>query len=241
MPVLFVLLVACGSPGVDDEPLRIHFVSGSAEYESEASLHQLQRVLSEDYDHISVTASWGEDSGDRLPGIEALAEADLLIVFTRRMVLPVEELGYIRAHFAAERPVIGIRTASHAFQGYLEMDSEIFGGSYAGHGDDEPTDITLAAGAARHPILPDVVPWSRADKIYRNPELGPRAEALLYANGRTSGLHEPVAWTNRYGDSGRAFYTSMGFPADFENENFRNLLMNAIEWTTGRDLKRKER
>jgi type 1 glutamine amidotransferase len=44
-----------------------------------------------------------------------------------------------------------------------------------------------------------------------------------------------VAWTNRYGDSGRAFYTSLGLRGDFENANFRDLLVNAIEWTTERN------
>lgn len=232
------LLVLAGQALADHEPLRVHIISGSAEYESEASLRKLQRMLEGQYEQVTVTASWGQDSGSHLDGIAALAEADLVIIFTRRMALPEDQLRYVRAYFDAEKPAIGIRTSSHAFQDFLEMDAEVFGGSYSGHGDDEPTVVSIAEGAARHPILRGVEPWTRGDKIYRNPQLGPKTEPLLYGTGANSGMREPLAWTNRYGGAGRAFYTSMGLPADFENDNFLAMLVNAIEWTTGSALKR---
>ena len=40
---------------------------------------------------------------------------------------------------------------------------------------------------------------------------------------------EPVAWTNRYGDS-RVFYTSLGHRDDFQNAEFRKLLVNTVFW-----------
>ncbi len=220
---------------IGDE-LRIHLISGSAEYESEPSLRDLQRELEENYAGITVTASWGRDAGDHLPGIGDLADADLLMVFTRRMELPEEQLDIIRGHVEAEKPVIGIRTASHAFQDFLEMDSEVFGGDYSGHGDDESVKVTITEGAEDHPVLKNVEPWSRPGKIYHNPDLGPRTTRLLDGTGLDSEISEPLAWTNRYGERGRAFYTSMGMPGDFENANFRKLLFNAIEWTAGREL-----
>ncbi len=216
--------------------LSIHLISGSAEYESEPSLRALQRTLEDDYEDIVVTASWGEDAGDHLHGICALAEAELVIIFTRRMELPDEQLEYIRSHFEAEKPAIGIRTASHAFQDYLEMDEEIFGGDYSGHGDDEPTEVEIMEGAEDHPILEGVDPWTRPGKIYHNPDLGPETTPLLWGTGLDSGIEEPLAWTNDYGENGRAFYTSMGMLEDFENENFRAMLFNAIEWTTDQSL-----
>lgn len=216
--------------------LSIHLISGSAEYESEPSLRALQRTLEDDYEDILVTASWGEDAGDHLHGICALAEADLVIIFTRRMELPEEQLEYILGHFEVEKPAMGIRTASHAFQDYLEMDEEIFGGDYSGHGDDEPTEVEIVEGAEDHPILDGVEPWTRPGKIYHNPELGPETTPLLWGTGLDSGIEEPLAWTNDYGENGRAFYTSMGMPEDFEDENFRTMLFNTIEWTTGHTL-----
>ncbi|MES2694805.1 MAG: hypothetical protein V4773_15135 [Verrucomicrobiota bacterium] len=39
---------------------------------------------------------------------------------------------------------------------------------------------------------------------------------------------------NEY-NGGRVFYTSLGVPEDFKDENFRRLLLNAINWTARRD------
>ncbi len=236
-PFLALLLLAPLLAPAGDKPLTIHLISGSAEYESEPSLRQLQRTLEDDYRDILVTASWGEDAGSHLHGICVLAEADLMIVFTRRMTLPEEQLQVIRNHVAAEKPVVGIRTASHAFQGYLEMDPDVFGGDYSGHGRNETVAVTISDEGEGHPLLKGVAEWTRPGKIYRNPDLGPNTTPLLYGTGDNSGIHEPLAWMNRYGENGRAFYTSMGMTEDFENENFRTLLFNAIEWTTGRELK----
>ena len=44
----------------------------------------------------------------------------------------------------------------------------------------------------------------------------------------------PATLVNDY-NSGRVFYTSLGVPEDFQDENFRRLLTNAVFWTTRRD------
>jgi type 1 glutamine amidotransferase len=204
---LLSLSTGCSST---DESLHIHFISGSEEYQSEQSLAELQKILTENFTNVTITASWGEDAGDDLPDLEQLADADLMLVFTRRMTLPEDQLTIIRNHTNAEKPVIGIRTASHAFQDYLEFDAEVLGGDYDGHGDDEPVELTLADGAENHPILEGVELWDRPGKIYHNASPGPNTDILIYGEGLESGIHEPLAWTNIYGRSGRAFYTSMG-------------------------------
>ncbi len=50
-----------------------------------------------------------------LPGIEQLGDVDLLIISVRRRTPPPEQLAVVRKLVAAGTPVIGIRTASHAF------------------------------------------------------------------------------------------------------------------------------
>jgi type 1 glutamine amidotransferase len=219
-----------------DESLHIHFISGSDEYQSEQSLAKLQQILEENFTNVTVTISRGEDAGDDLSGLEQLADADLMLVFTRRMTLPEDQLAIIRNHTDAEKPVIGIRTASHAFQGYLEFDAEVLGGDYDGHGDNEPVVLTFADGAESHRVLEEIEPWERPGKIYHNASPGPNTDILIYGEGLESGIHEPLAWTNIYRRSGRAFYTSMGLPSDFENENFLQMVINAISWTTEREL-----
>jgi hypothetical protein len=46
--------------------------------------------------------------------LDALKNADLLLLFARRMKLPEDQMKLIRAHWEAGRPIVGIRTASHA-------------------------------------------------------------------------------------------------------------------------------
>ncbi|MEX0778767.1 MAG: ThuA domain-containing protein [Balneolales bacterium] len=235
---LLMLITGMGiahPPIEDDDSLHIHFISGSEEYKSEESLKELKQKLEQEYEEIKITASWGQDAGDNLPNISLLDEADLMLVFTRRMTLPEDQLEYILQHIEAEKPVIGLRTASHAFQGFLQLDPLIFGGDYDGHGDEEPVTLSIAEGS-EHPILNGVETWNRPGKIYLNPNLGPNTEVLVIGEGLDSGVNEPMAWTNHYGHNGRAFYTSMGLPSDFDNENFLQLLTNAIAWTTDQEL-----
>jgi len=47
--------------------------------------------------------------------VEALRDADLLVLFSRRRFLPEEQMAAVRAHLNAGRPLLGIRTANHAF------------------------------------------------------------------------------------------------------------------------------
>lgn len=218
------------------DTLRIHFISGSEQYESEKSLKMFKQKLENDYKFIKVTASWGEDAGDDLPNIEQLADADIMLVYTRRMKLPEDQLAYIKQHVEKEKPVIGLRTASHAFQGFLEFDNQILGGNYSNHGPEEPMKLSYAEGAENHSVLSNVKLWGRPDKIYFNPDLGQNSTVLLYGRGADSDVNEPMAWTNRYGKNGRSFYAGMGYPTDFENESFINLLINAIEWTSQRKI-----
>jgi type 1 glutamine amidotransferase len=50
-----------------------------------------------------------------IPGLEALATADLMLIFTRFRDLPDEQTKHIANYIEAGKPVVGIRTATHAF------------------------------------------------------------------------------------------------------------------------------
>ena len=236
MPAMVHAVPPTGS--AEKDRLHIHFISASEEYMSEPSLKKFGQLLEERYENVRITSSWGKDAGSDLPDIAELENADLMLVFARRMTLPESQLHYILQHVELEKPVIGIRTASHAFQDFLELDEEVFGGDYDGHGDDEQVKVIMAEGMEQHSLLDGVASsWRRPDKIYHNPEPGPGTEILLFGEGLDSGYFEPLAWTNLYGERGRAFYTSMGLPEDFESENFIRLILNAIEWTSGQQLR----
>jgi type 1 glutamine amidotransferase len=217
-------------------PLRVVMLSASGEYDSDASTAAFKAYLESKYD-VKCTILLGKEKGTGVEGLEALDAADLMLVFTRRVTLPDDQLARVRKYCDAGRPVVGVRTASHAFQNWLEFDRDVLGGNYKGHyGAGPKADVTLAEGAKDHPVLAGVRPFSSAYSLYRNTGLA--KDVTLLASATSDGKTEPVAWT-RLHNNGRVFYTSLGGPDDFKDENFRRLLVNAIFWTTGREAKEK--
>ena len=57
-----------------------------------------------------------------IPGLENLQAADLMVIFTRFRALPDEQMQYIDNYLKSGKPVIGIRTSTHAFN-FLKVDS----------------------------------------------------------------------------------------------------------------------
>lgn len=206
--VLMVSVVVLGTPAWaadDSTPLKIHFISGSNEYKSEESLKAFKKELEEKY-RVEISASWVKDGAKELSDIGYIPQADLLIVFARRMKLAKEQMAVIREHWETGKPVVGIRTASHAFEkdDSQTFDRNVLGGNYLGHFGGEPVKVSTAVKAADHPVL--------------------EGKDVTHA----------VTWVNEY-NRGRMFYTSLGVPGDFEDEDFKRMLVNAIFWTTRRD------
>jgi len=193
-----------------------------------------------------------EDDPHALAEFTSLDDADVLLISIRRRVLPEAQLQLIRKYIAAGRPVVGIRTASHAFSlrgdkeapaGYAlweGFDPEVLGGHYTGHhSNDTRTAIRVAPGAAKHPILAgvDLREFSGNGSLYRVSPLAKSTTPLLI--GSIPGHpDEPVAWTNTSAGGGRVFYTSLGHPKDFESPAFRRLLKNGILWAVGTNAPR---
>jgi len=108
---------------------RIVLVAGDEEYRSEEALPQLARILSTHHGfHCTVlfsidptTGAIDPDKRDSIPGLAALDTADLLVLFTRFRRLPDEDMRHIVEYVERGKPVIGIRTATHAFA--YEQDS----------------------------------------------------------------------------------------------------------------------
>jgi type 1 glutamine amidotransferase len=153
-----------------------------------------------------------------------------MIVFARRMTLPEEHMKTIRAHWEAGKPVIGIRTASHAWgaDDNAVFDRRVLGNHYQGHYRDERTVVTNVAAQNSHPVLNGVHPFT-SRRLYKAGELAPTATALQIGD-KGEGRHV-VTLVNEY-KGGRMFYTSLGVPEDFRDQNFRRMLMNAIYWCT---------
>jgi len=62
-----------------------------------------------------------------------------------------------------------------------------------------------------------------------------RSTKLLLTGTIPNKEAEPVAWTNIY-KKARVFYTSLGHPDDFNNPQFRRLLINAVFWAMNKPV-----
>jgi hypothetical protein len=102
---------------------HVVLVSGDEEYRSEEALPQLAKILALRHG-FKCTVLFAIDrkdgtinpnQNDNIPGLEALKAADLLVLFTRFRDLPDEQMRYIVDYVESGRPVVGLRTATHAF------------------------------------------------------------------------------------------------------------------------------
>ncbi|MCA9123743.1 MAG: isochorismatase family protein [Planctomycetaceae bacterium] len=187
-----------------------------------------------------------DNDRNRIPGLEVLNDADIALISVRRRTLEPERLKIVRNFVAAGKPVVGIRTASHAFSlrnmsapeglaDWPEFDAQVFGGHYTNHhGNKLLATISTVDGSGEHPILHGVtgVPFRSGGSLYMTSPLAPETSPLL--SGSVEGQpSEPVAWTFTRGDGGRSFYTSLGHRDDFENIESVRLLANGIHWAAG--------
>lgn len=181
-----------------------------------------------------------------VPGIEVINSADVLLVSVRRRVLPESQLAIVRRFIESGKPVVGIRTASHAFSlrdnapppeghaAWLNFDPEVLGGHYTGHHGDGPAVKIEVAGETAHSILRGVE-WSQLvgkGSLYKVNPLAISATPILMGTIPET-PSEPVAWvyTNRFG--GRVFYTTLGHTGDFAQPAFGQLLLNGVRWAAG--------
>jgi hypothetical protein len=103
---------------------HIVLVSGDDEYRSEEGLPQLARILSTRHG-FQCTVLYAIDPKDgtirpdlhtNIPGLEALDTADLMVLLIRFRDLPDSQMKHIVDYVESGRPIIGLRTATHAFE-----------------------------------------------------------------------------------------------------------------------------
>lgn len=228
-----------------DHRIRLAMLIAEDEYKTEETLPNFAaRHLGQQF---SITTVFGSET-DRasIPGIEAITHADALLVSVRRRPLRAQDLQVLRDFVARGKPVIGIRTASHAFSlrdkkpseslaQWPEFDAQVFGGSYTNHYSDSlKVSVEFAPDAGSHPILHgwQFDGFSPGGSLYKTAPLAAGSHVLL--NGKLpSEPVQPLAWTFIRGDGGRSFYTSLGHTADFDQPQFSALLSAGIHWACG--------
>jgi type 1 glutamine amidotransferase len=209
---------------------RIVIAIGEDEYHAKETLPAFAKTELEEKLHCQCVILQSDDKAN-LPGLEALKEADLLIMFLRRRTLPEEQLKQFKDYFDSGRPVVALRTSCHAFQNWLEFDKLVLGCHYANHyAGQGKIDIYRVDKEAQNPLLRGINAngFVSSSSLYRVLPLAETCRPLLMG-AWTNKPPEPVAWTNQY-KGGRVFFTSLGHPDDFKLPEFRQLLSNGVQW-----------
>ena len=235
--------LAPGLPGGAPKPagkpagkLKVLLISGAFEYKSDASLEGFQKHLEANYDVECKRAFAKAEKDKDFPGLEQLAACDVAIFFTRRLQIEGDSLAHVKKYVESKKPIVGIRTASHGFQNWLEMDKLILGGDYKNHfGQNVECEVKIEPKAKDHPVLKGVTEFKTKGGLYKNPNVADDVTVLL--RGSIPKESEPVAWV-REKDGRRVFYTSLGTPDDFQDPNFIKLVVNGLAWSTKMDLKK---
>jgi type 1 glutamine amidotransferase len=164
-------------PGVGK---RIVLISGDDEYRSEQALPQLAKILSERHGFettvlFSLDAATGEivpDKHGNIPGLETVDKADLIVMLMRFRDLPDAQMKHIVDYVEAGKPIVALRTATHAFEiktsptyskwswNSKEWDGgfgrQVLGETWINHHGKHTIQSTRAmfvAGQEKHPIL----------------------------------------------------------------------------------------
>jgi type 1 glutamine amidotransferase len=161
-------------------------VSGDEEYRSEEALTQLAKILAKHHGFACTvlyaidpaTGTINPETLDNIPGLEALRTADLLVIATRFRNLPDTQMKEIDDYLKSGRPVVGLRTATHAFKvppdrAYARYSFDATGEpmpqgfgrhvlgetwvSHHGHHGHESTRGVIAPAAKDHPIVRGIV------------------------------------------------------------------------------------
>ena len=212
-------------------------------YEAHRTIPEFAQRLREQHDfQVTVLLGEGPREAFHFPNLEVITQADLLIIFCRRVALPHAQLDLIKNYLKAGKPVVGLRTANHAFsvredvhdghQAWWDFVPEILGCENKGYGPaTEGTDVAIVPSAVRHPVLKNVTPatWHSKGNVYLvSPLLDKNAIILL--TGTVNNKVEPIAWTRKTEKNSRVFYTSLGYPDDFNLPHFCTFLINGIHW-----------
>jgi type 1 glutamine amidotransferase len=207
--LVFTLLLFADWLTFDGKGKHIVLVSGDDEYRSEQAMPQLGRILSKHHGFKTTVLFALDPDGtvnperkDNIPGLEALKTADLMILFTRFRDLPDDQMKHIVEYVEAGKPIVGIRTATHAFDvkpgktyekwGWKNKEwdggfgRQVLGETWVAHHGKhkiQSTRARFAPGQEKHPILKGIRDgeiWGPTD-VYTvaNPLPGDSAPLLL--------------------------------------------------------------
>jgi type 1 glutamine amidotransferase len=161
---------------------HIVLLAGDDEYRSEDLIPQLAKIAAVHHGFkCTVLFAINKDDGtidpstqDNIPGLEAVKDADLMVMFLRFRELPDEQMKHIIDYTNSGKPIIALRTSTHAFNYRKRRNSPyakysfrsgdpkggygrlVFGETWISHygkHQRESTRGVIAEGMEQHPIV----------------------------------------------------------------------------------------
>ena len=244
----------------DDTRPVIAFIMAESEYRADQRLpefaHELLLKKNVNCEFAMGKPIMEGEGRHNIENLQILEDASLAVFFVRRRALEPSKMAIIKNYVESGKPVLGIRTASHAFDpkgnvpregggieaakgkvddflaNWTEFDKDILGGNYQGHHGhlEKGTEITPVPGMETNSLLKGVDPngFTSPNWLYKNrPLRSDNAQVLLL--GTIPGQpSEPVYWVNK-NQYGKAIYTSLGHWDDWKIESFKNLMFNSVD------------
>ena len=102
---------------------KVVLIAADDEYRSEESIPALAQILADRHGfNCQVLFAIDPETGaidpsvkDNVPGIEALDDADLMVLFARFRALPDDQMKHFVDYVESGRPIVALRTSTHAF------------------------------------------------------------------------------------------------------------------------------
>lgn len=254
---------------------HVVLIAGDEEYRTEETMPMLGKLLSQKHGcKCTVVFSMSADGSyidpnnqEGLQGLAALDSADLMIIGTRFRRPSKTQSSHITKYINRGRPVIGIRTATHAFTGDGKFGKlaagkfglEILGETWVNHHGKHKSQgarSVIEPGQSAHPIFNGVGEIFAPSDVYGVTHLGDKDTILLRAavteslnpasanvEGEKNDPMQPFAWLHNYtsprGTTGKSFCTTGGASVDFLDADLLRLVVNAAYHLTDREVPAK--
>lgn len=255
---------------------KIVLVAGDEEYRSEESMPMLAKILSVKHGFdctvlfaMSTDGSYIDPNNQQgIVGWEALDDADLMIIGTRFRKPSESGAAHLARFINDGKPLIGIRTATHAFNGNGSFGGDVTYGNFGrkilgeqwvnhhgGHKSQGARGVIDDANQD-HPILNSVADVFAPSDVYGVIHLTEQDTILLRAavtasldpkspniDGPKNDPMQPFAWLHPYvspeGTKGQSFCTTAGASVDLVNEDLRRMIVNAVYFLTDKPVPEK--
>lgn len=248
---------------------HIVFVTGEEYYRSEEGMSMFAKIMARHHGFkctvlFATDPTTGHINPNRntnIPGLAALDQADLMVIFARFRELPDADMQHIVDYVNAGKPVLGIRNATHAFRYSTNSASafkswdfasrqwpggfgqQILGDTWIAHYGKFQKEATLAhinPSHSNHPVLRGVAPQIFVHTDVNSVERLTPSDVVLFHGQVLSGLKPtdpPVTDNRKDTRMPFAWFKNYTAPSGKQGRSFTTTAGASVDWLS-EDLRR---